>query len=94
MVTPPAEVDGVHFGCLYLLFISLPSRVFTGNLKKSFLVSTPPTPPQGKYSVTFQEYAWLVISFGKTWLLFFSILSEPSIHAFRVGLPQPFPWQI
>lgn len=42
-------------------------------------------PPQGKRSVSFQEYASLVILSGKTRLLSFSILSEPSIHAFRGG---------
>ena len=46
-VTPLAEVDGVNFGCLYLLFISLPSRVFTGNLKNFPSVKTfDPSPRQ------------------------------------------------
>lgn len=44
-----------------------------------------PHPPQGKHSVSLQEYAWLVIPFGKTRLPFFSILSQPSIPAFRGG---------
>lgn len=85
------EEDCVTFVCLHRPSISLPSRVFPGNLKNLPFFSQfpclqphPPSSPR-QYSVSLQEYAWLVIPFGKTRLPFFSILSEPSIHAFRGG---------
>lgn len=38
----------------------------------------PVTPtPQGRQSVSLEEYAWLVIPSGETRLFYFSILSEP-----------------